>query len=130
MSESVKSDIAILFLRITAGGLMLTHGWPKLMKLIAGPPYQFADPIGLGVTISLVLTVFSEALCSFLILIGLKTRWVAIPLIITMAVAAFIVHWPDPLAKKEMALLYLGMYLALFFTGGGNFSVDKMLKKA
>jgi putative oxidoreductase len=49
---------------------------------------------------------------------------VAIPLAITMIVAAFIVHADDPFGKKELALLYLSGCLTLIFTGAGKFSVD------
>lgn len=129
MDRLQNNDLGILFLRIASGGLMLTHGWPKLMKLTAGAPYKFADPIGLGVTLSLYLTVFSELICALAILIGFKTRWFSIPLVITMLVAAFIVHGGDPFKKMEMAILYLLMYLAVMFTGSGKYSVDGMLEK-
>ena len=116
-------DLAALVLRIIGGGLMLTHGIPKLMKLINGD-MGFADPIGIGATPSLLLTVFAEALCALLILIGFKSRWAAVPLMITMLVAAFVVHASDPLGTKEMALLYFGIYLAIFALGSGRYSVD------
>ncbi len=82
-----NTDIALLLLRLGVGGLMLTHGIPKLMRLFGSDPIQFGDPIGIGVEASLTLAVFSEVICSVLIIIGLGTRLAAIPLIITMAVA-------------------------------------------
>ncbi len=122
------NDLGLLFLRVAVGCLMLTHGIPKFQMLLAGGEIQFADPIGLGVTFSLAMAVFAEAICSFLLIIGLKTRLASIPLIITMFVAAFIVHSSDPWAVKEKAILYLCMYIVLLFTGAGNYSVDKKLK--
>ena len=121
-------DLACLVLRLVGGGLMLTHGIPKLMKLINGD-FGFADPIGIGATPSLILTVLAEALCAFLILIGFKTKWASVPLMITMLVAAFVVHGADPLAKKELAFLYFAIYLALFSLGSGKFSLDGAMKK-
>lgn len=129
MKEELKVDIGLLLFRITAGGLMLTHGWPKLMKLFAGAPYKFADPLGVGVLVSLILVVFSEVICAAMVTIGYKTKWASIPLAITMFVAAFMIHWPDPFKRKEKAIMYLIMYIALFFTGSGRLSLDKMLKK-
>ena len=41
-----------------------------------------------------------------------------------MGVAAFIVHGADPLAKKEMALLYFIAFVAIFLAGPGKFSID------
>ncbi len=123
------SGFAMTAIRIACGGLMITHGWPKLQKLLAGAPYQWADPIGLGPGISLFLASFSEFVCAILILIGFKSRWASIPLIITMVVAVFIVHGADPFAKKEMGLLYLLMYVSILFGGSGNLSVDQLLGK-
>ena len=42
-----------------------------------------------------------------------------------MLVAFFIVHGADDFAVREKALLYLGGFLALFFTGPGRHSIDK-----
>jgi len=50
---------------------------------------------------------------------------VAIPSAITMVVAAFIVHGADPLQKKELALVYLIMFLAIALLGPGKYSIDK-----
>ena len=90
---------------------------------------QFGDPIGLGPEVSLVLTVFAEVVCSILIVLGLGTRLAAIPSIVTMAVAAFIVHGADPFGRKEMALLYLVGYVVLLLSGSGKFSVDRIISK-
>lgn len=102
---------------------MLTHGWPKLMKVV-NADWGFADPLGIGPMASLILTVFAEFICAAAIIVGFRTRLFAIPLIITMAVAAFIVHGSDPLGDKEMALLYLGGFSVLALMGAGRISVD------
>ena len=120
-----QNHIAKLLLRIAFGGFMLTHGIPKMMKLFAGGEIQFADPIGLGATVSLILTVFAEVICAALILIGFKTKWATYPLIITMLVAAFIVHGNDPFGKKEFALLYAVWFLAISLLGACKFSIDR-----
>ena len=119
---------ASLILRLTLGLLMLSHGIPKLMKLVNGT-MEFGDPIGIGVPASLALTVFAEVLCSLLIIAGLWTRIALIPLIITMAVAAFIVHINDDLGTIEPALMYLLPYIALFLIGSGTYSMDTVLKR-
>lgn len=46
-----------------------------------------------------------------------------------MLVAAFIQHGDDPFGKKEMALLYLLVYVALLVLGGGKYSIDGLLSK-
>jgi len=123
-------DIGLLLLRVTFGGLMLVnHGWGKMMKFFGDDPIKFGDPIGIGETASLMLAVFAEVGCAFLIAIGLLTRWAAIPLIITMLVAIFIVHISDPFKKMEMAILYLIPYIFLWMNGAGKYSVDALLKR-
>ena len=116
-------NTALLLLRVAAASFMLTHGLPKLMNMLAGTS-KFGDPLGLGPELSLGLTVFAEFVCSILLLLGLATRLALIPLIITMAVAAFVAHAGDPFGKKEMAFLYLVVFFALLITGPGKYSVD------
>ncbi|MEE4278479.1 MAG: DoxX family protein [Halieaceae bacterium] len=41
------------------------------------------------------LAAYTETVGAVLLLLGLATRWAAIPLIITMLVAIFVVHWPQ-----------------------------------
>ena len=115
MNATLFRNIGLAVLRIGAAALMLTHGYGKLIKLINGE--GFADPLGIGATPSLFLTVGAEFVCPILIIIGLKTRIATVPLIITMAVAAFIVHGADPFQKKEMALVYLVMFVSGNFNG-------------
>ena len=124
-----EASFPTLWLRIIGGGFMLAHGVPKLMKLFGGGEIQFADPFGLGATATLVLTVFAEFLCAVMILVGFKTKAATIPLMITMLVAAFVIHGADPFGKKELALIYFGIYLSLFFLGSGKYSVDNALSK-
>jgi len=124
------SDLSLLLLRITFGGLMLiNHGWSKFQKLIGDDPIKFADPIGIGMEASLGLTVFAEVLCALMVVLGLFTRLAVIPLIITMLVAVFVIHISDPFKKMEMAILYLIPYLVLLWNGAGRFSVDALIGK-
>ena len=127
-TSSSQLDFASLVLRLIGGGFMLTHGWPKLQKVLAGD-FGFADPIGLGASTSLVLTVAAEFGAALLLVVGLATRLVSIPLMFTMLVAAFLVHGSDPFGKQEFPLLYFVIYLALFFLGSGKFSVDALFRK-
>ncbi len=123
------TDWASLVLRVTLGLLMLNHGYPKLMNLISGEEIKFADPILIGMSASLALAVFAEFFCSILIVLGLWTRLALIPLMVTMIIVVSIIHVNDPIAKKELALLYLLPYIALFLLGSGRFSMDAFLNK-
>ena len=126
--NATAASLMLLILRAGVAVFMLTHGLPKLSKLLDGNT-GFADPIGIGEMPSLLLTVFAEVVCSFLLLIGLASRLAAVPLIITMTVAAFYAHADDPFASKEKALLYLICYLVILVMGSGKYSVDKLISK-
>ena len=120
-------NIVILGVRLLVAAFMLTHGFPKLMKLMAGGEIQFANPIGLGPAFSLVLVVFAEFFCSLFIAFGFGTRLASIPLMITMLVAAFVAHGDDPFGQKEKALLYILIYMVLLIVGSGKFSIDYLI---
>jgi putative oxidoreductase len=117
-------DIGLAILRIAPSALLLTHGIPKFQKLLNGN-LSFADPIGLGEGPSLFLAIIGEFICPILLIIGYKTRWSAVPSVLTMLTIVFIVHQNDPFGKKEMALLYLIFFLAIMLLGPGKYSFDK-----
>jgi len=133
-TSSTAASTALLIQRIVFGLFMLIgHGWVKLTNF-STISERFIDFMGLGSTVSLALAVFAEVVCAFLVAIGLFTRAALIPLIITMAVAAFIAHGNDPFfappreASKEMALLFLAGYASILVAGPGKFSIDRLLK--
>ncbi len=121
-------SFGLLLLRLMAGFGMLTHGYPKLQRLLAGD-MSFGDPLGIGEQLSLILVVFAEFVCSLLVILGLFTRLAVIPLIINMSVIVFVVHAGEGFGKQESALMYLVMYLVMLVAGSGRVSIDKLLSK-
>jgi putative oxidoreductase len=125
MTTSGSFSIGALVMRISFGGLMLTHGIPKMLEFFNGNLEIVGDPLGIGALVTSILVIIGEVISPLLIIIGYKVRWTAIPAIITMAVAAFMIHGADPLAKKEMALLYLAGFVTIALMGAGKYSVSK-----
>lgn len=128
-NSTIIYDTALLLVRITVSCLVMTHGLQKLTMLLDTAPVEFPDPIGIGSVPSLILAIFAEVVCSFLIIIGIATRFFCIPLIVTMLVAIFYVHATDPLEAKELPILYLLVFVLFFVTGAGKFSVDYLIKR-
>lgn len=127
MNRSVS--IGLLLLRLGPGFFMVwTHGLPKVTTFGENAT-SFPDPIGLGPTLSYILISFAEFACAGLVLVGLFTRFAAIPAAIGMFVAGAIVHGADPIGKKELAFLYFFIYATLACTGAGRFSIDHGLKQ-
>ena len=117
-------DLGLLVLRAGPSGLMMTHGWPKMNRLLdqwgSEEGVKFFDFMGLGPEVSLILTVLAELVAPALMVVGWKTRWAALPAAFTMGVAAFVVHGGDPFGDKELALLHLVCFAAVAALGGGG----------
>jgi putative oxidoreductase len=126
-NDTKNIDLVLLIVRISIASLMLVHGIPKLINLVSGDPIIFPDVLGMGPELSLTLAVFAEVFCSILILVGFGTRLAAIPLSITMLVAALLIHSSDPFSVKELSLHYLLVYVVLLIMGSGRFSIDRLL---
>ncbi len=124
MTLSTNYHLGLLVLRLGLGGMLLTHGIQKI-EILSMDTIAFSDPIGLGSTVSLILTLFAEIVCALLVMIGFKTRWASIPIIIFFIVAAFVVHGADAFAVKEKALLYLVGFITLFLSGGGKYVLKR-----
>lgn len=127
ISSSTKSMI-LLFARIIFGFLFLSHGIAKL-HLYSEVTDTFPNPIGLGSTLSLWLVLFAEIFCSFGFILGSLFRLCLIPMIFTMCIAFFVIHAGDPLATKELSLMYLTIFILLYITGPGRYSIDSILKR-
>ncbi len=125
-------DMALLLLRLWFGlGLLVLHGWGKLTNFGSLAP-TFPDPLGVGSTTSLVLTVLTEVLCPILLVVGAFTRLAALGSLGTMAVAWLLVHEGALSGPQsgELASVYLGGYAALFLAGGGHYSMDARMHGA
>ncbi|MAU64009.1 MAG: DoxX family protein [Flavobacteriaceae bacterium] len=120
----MKTHLSLLINRVAFSLLMLTHGYPKLVKLFSENP-TFGNPLGIGEIPTLILAVLAEFIAPIFIIIGYKTRIFTIFPIITMFVAAFVVHLDDPFKRKELAIVYLFAFLIIFLMGPGKYSFDK-----
>lgn len=130
--QDLMNSIGLLVIRVVMGGYLMAHGWGKVKMVFAGEFDKFADPIGLGKALSLIATAGAEFGCSLFVVLGVATRLAAAPVVFTMLIAAFVIHFGDPWtmvggASKEPALLFAGAFFALIFTGAGKFSVDGLI---
>lgn len=126
-TQEFLSALGLLLMRLWFGGAMLVaHGWPKLSDF-ANKAETFPDPLGIGSTASLSLTVLAEVVGAMMLMLGIGTRFVSLALLVTMLVAAFVIHAHDPWTKQEFALLYAAGYLGLMLTGPGRLSLDHVV---
>ncbi len=79
------------------------------------------------------LAATTESIGVILLLLGLGTRFISIPLIIVMLVAICTAHWGNGFEAGnngfEIPLYYIIMLLTLISFGAGKFSIDYLLAK-
>lgn len=126
--RSVVADAGLLVLRLMAGlSMAFAHGLSKVkdpaMVVKGADSLGFPAPTLFGWAAAL-----SEFLGGILLAVGLFTRPAGFFVACTMATAAFMAHARDPFARKEMALLYLAISVALLLTGSGRFGLDPVVR--
>ncbi|MGH7215318.1 MAG: DoxX family protein [Tepidisphaeraceae bacterium] len=131
---SLVGDAGTAILRLVAGlSMSLTHGLGKLYQDgQIGLPEQLVggvEKMGFPApTFFAWSAALAEFLGAFFVALGLFTRPAAFFAASTMAVAAFVVHAQDEFATKEMAVLYLAIFVMFMLKGSGRFSIDSLLR--
>ena len=120
-------SFVVLFVRLFFGALFLMHGLDKMMNF-SQLSETFPSVFGLGSYTTLMLSIFSEFACSIFLIVGMLTRIVLIPMIVSMAVAFFDIH-DGFMPEGELALIYLIVFFVLFLTGPGRYSVDYLIDR-
>lgn len=133
---STDNSLAGLALRIPAGIIFVAHGAQKLFGSFGGYGLegtgQWMASIGLEPGFLMALGAGSaEFFGGIALLIGLLTRPAAVVLAFTMIVAILTVHISNGLFMSnngyEFGLSLLAISVALAFSGGGRFSLDRAL---
>ena len=127
--EGTAMSLLLLGLRILFGVLLMSHGVQKWANYDALSG-SFPDPLGIGSQLSLILAIFGEMVCSMAFIFGFLYLLAMIPMIFTMCIAFFVVHGNDPFAVKELAFIYLVVFILLYIAGPGKFSLDHFIAKA
>ena len=122
------------FMRFSAGAILVPHGYQKLINGTAVNTAKGLAAKGFPFPLELAYFVgFCELFVAAAMAIGLFTRVSAVILWIQMVV--IIVYFVGPngyfWGKQgyEFALLWLLLFTAIAFAGGGRYSVDRYLPK-
>ena len=126
----IKS-FGLLILRLSIGTMLIHHGYEKTADI-----QNFADafvrPIGLPFPIfSSYIAAYSEIYGSWLVIVGLFTRFAALSIVGTIGVAIYhaIVTAGFNIYLLELLILYMGGSLCILLLGSGDFALDRFLKK-
>src|ERR1700742_1333773 len=126
------SPFAYAFMRFATGAVLVPHG---VQKILNTPIDKFAQNIaakGLPFPEALsYLTYFAESVAPACLAIGLFTRIAAAVVGIEMLVIVFLFQWQFGYfwtnRGYEFALLWALLCIAIFFKGGGRYSVDHLI---
>ena len=121
----------ITIMRVVVGIIFLAHGGQKLFIWGFGGVTAFMGRVGVPVPmLAGIVVTLVEFLGGLALLLGLFTRWFAIPLAIDMSVAILAVHLRGGFFLPngyEFALTLLAANVALALLGSGGKSVDNLL---
>jgi putative oxidoreductase len=129
--ESV--NVGLLILRIIVGlSLFMKHGFEKLTgysTMVQG----FPNPIHIGSHASLAFALFTDGICSLLIVFGFMTRPAAALILINLLTAFIFIHHAEFFGGPstdhvQLVVLYIAAAATLVCTGAGKFSVDGRLR--
>lgn len=122
-----RHDLAWALVRVTFGlSLAVFHGWGKVsggVGKLVGAVRAMGFPYPEVFAWCAALAEFGGGL---LVAVGLATRPAAAAAAFTMAVALWH-HRADPVAKWELATLYLAVMLAAVILGSGQYGLDARL---
>ncbi len=128
-----KTDLGLLLLRFA--GLMplfLKHGIEKIVNF-GYMSHNFPDPVGLGVFPTFIIAFISDVICSWLVMLGIATRWIALFMLCNLFVGWSLRHhfmfWVRANWHGEMMTVYMAVLLALVFLGPGKYSIDGIIQK-
>lgn len=124
--EKVVS-ILILTLRVFFGIMFFSHGLNKILDFNA-LSVTYPNVLGFGSYMTLMVSIFAEFCCSLFLISGLLIRITVIPMIVLMAVAFFDVH-DAMMPEGELSFIYLVLFIILYITGPGLYSVDYLLDR-
>jgi putative oxidoreductase len=128
------SPFSYAFMRFATGAVLLPHGIQKILTVLIS---KFAPNIaakGLPFAEGLAyLTYFAESVAAVCLAIGLFTRIAAAIIGIELLVIVLVFQWQFgyfwTVRGYEFALLWLLLCIAIFFKGGGRYSIDRMIGK-
>lgn len=128
---SVFSDLGPLLARVTLGVVFIQAGWGKFGNLER--TIGFFEGLGIPMAnLQAPMVAGFELIGGVLILVGLLSRIVSIPLAFIMLVALFTAHAEnlDGIGALfgETPYLYFVLFISLLLAGPGKFSLDRALK--
>lgn len=125
--RSQGREMAILFLRVFIGGVMLLHMIGKLQDY-DNYVLNFQSIVGLNHATSFALSILFEGLFAVMIIMGVGTRLAAALMAIVMIVSICeaLMQGTVTDAESKLEFIYIGIYISLVISGGGRYAISTM----
>lgn len=127
-----RSDVAILFLRLFIGGVMLLHIVGK-MQAYDNILLTYHRILGLDAATSFAVITILEGLFAAMIILGVATRFASamMLIVVAMSIAEALLNDTPDVATAKLNFVYMGIYITLLISGGGGyaFNVPNLLRK-
>lgn len=127
-----RSDVAILFLRLFIGGVMLLHIVGK-MQSYDNILLTYHRILGLDAATSFAVITIFEGLFAAMIILGVATRFASamMLIVVAMSIAEALLNEMPNVAMAKLNFVYMGIYITLLISGGGRyaFNVPNLLRK-
>ena len=125
--RSQGCEMAILFLRVFIGGVMLLHMIGKLQDY-DNYVLNLQSIVGLNHATSFALSILFEGLFAVMIIMGVGTRLAAALMAIVMIVSICeaLMQGTVTDAESKLEFIYIGIYITLVISGGGRYAISSM----
>jgi putative oxidoreductase len=125
------ADLGIFLLRFVTGAFLCYQSHDNILSAGRMDEFvkfltQFNFPLP---ELMAPLCVWAQFLCGIAFILGLLTRWAGLVTAFVMAVALWMVHWPQDFVGWWPALILVFLGLLFATRGAGRYSLDRLIER-
>lgn len=126
MGSSFNNAALLVFRILLSIELFRVHGLKKF-RLENGEKEHVPNPLHLPDKLNGMMATLSDTVAPFLVMLGIGTRLIVLPIIGVTAIGYFVVHRKDSPEVRDVPYMYTLSYLLLLALGAGTYSLDHFL---
>jgi putative oxidoreductase len=125
------ADLALLFLRGVTGAFLVYQSHDNVLSAERMAEFEkFLGQFGFPLPgLMAPLCVWAQLLCGIALVLGVVTRWAGLVTAFVMAVAVWMVHWPQDFAGWWPALILVFLGLLFATAGAGRYAIDRLIER-
>ena len=124
-----STDLGLLFLRVGSSVIVLiVHGLPKARHYRAEAA-RIEDPFHFGRKLTMAFAIFAEVVCPLLVIVGIATRFAALPIMVVTLIALLRVHPEWTIDQAQFAWMLLVLFGTIAIAGAGAYSLAALVSR-